>query len=149
MANQNKNIAVVAGASLAALTLGVLFYIWKMKQDDDDDGEELDVADLNAREEESVASAGQTVVNVKVPQHVVGSIIGKDGANIKQLRAQFGVRFNFDRDDRDQENSVGKENKQTERILEIRGQRDKVRLAEYKIKALISETPKFNDTELF
>jgi len=155
-----QNAALIAGASLStALFVGFLFYLWKRKLEDDgndngneenEDGQEkheLEFADLNAREEECVASAGQAVVSVQVPQHVVGLIIGKDGANIKQLRSEFGVRFNFERNE--QEKQIGHESKQTDRVLEIRGQRDKVRLAEYKINAIIAETPKYNETELF
>jgi len=150
---------LIAGASFTTvLCAGLLIYLWRKSKEDDsyDDSDEaciegtenleLEFADLNAREE-NVASAGQAVANVQVPQHVVGSIIGKDGANIKQLRSQFGVRFNFDRDE--QEKEMGSENKPTERVLEIRGQRDKVRLAEHKIKAIIAETPKFSKTEVF
>jgi transcription antitermination factor NusA-like protein len=153
-----QNVVLIGGATLTAVAfISVLLYLWKKNQDgderNDDDDEtsdrqnksELEFADLNAREE-CVASAGQAVVNILVPQHVVGTIIGKDGCNIKQLRSEFGVRFNFDRDEKE---PIGQEKKPTERVLEIRGQRDKVRLAEYKINAIIAETPKYNEEELF
>lgn len=148
-------------ASLSTALLGTLFfyYVWKRSRDEDDDEtydddtEELEFADLNAAEE-NVASAGQTIVGVMVPQHVVGVIIGKDGASIKQLRSEFGVRFNFEREELNEENGIGGRSeiggsKRGERVLEIRGQRDKVRLAEYKIKAMIADTPKYVETEMF
>ena len=100
---QQRNVVLVGGATLTAVVLAsIVWYILKVNEDDDhdesenSDGQEniseLDFADLNVREK-CIASAGQAVVIIQVPQHVVGSIIGKEGSNIKQLRSQFGVRY--------------------------------------------------------
>jgi len=155
MSQQNQKVVVVAGASLAlVVAVGAFLYFRKRSQEYEDENEndckeELEFADLNTGEE-SVASAGQSIVKVKVPHHVVGIIIGKEGSNVKQLRAEFGVRFNFDRDETT-ENTFGNEasNKRSDRTLEIRGQREKVRDAEQKIYAIIAETPKYVETEVF
>lgn len=94
---QHQKVVLVAGASVAlVVAVSVFIYLRKRQEEEDenvqqhDDKEELEFADLNTRE--SVASAGQSIVKVKVPQHVVGIIIGREGSNIKQLRAEFGVR---------------------------------------------------------
>jgi len=150
---QQRNVVLVGGATLTAVVLAsIVWYILKVNEDDDhdesenSDGQEniseLDFADLNVREK-CIASAGQAVVIIQVPQHVVGSIIGKEGSNIKQLRSQFGVRFNFDRSG--EESSA----KPAECALEIRGQRDKVQLAEFKINTIIAETKKQNVEDLY
>lgn len=152
--SQSHRVVLIAGASVAAVVVvGVFLYLRQRSREYNDENEqeteELEFADLNTGEQ-SVASAGQSIVKVKVPQHVVGIIIGKDGTNIKQLRGEFGVRFNFDRDEVS-EKTIGNatSNKRSDRILEIRGQREKVRDAEQKIHAIIAETPKYVETEVF
>ena len=92
MNNQQKLIILAAVVGVSAI--GLLLILSRKKEDNvfengDEDGE-LDFPDLTARED--TVSAWETVVQVKIPQWVVGSIIGKGGQNIRQLKKETGVR---------------------------------------------------------
>lgn len=149
--NQQQRIIALGGASAAVVLIGIFLLYRKKSRDshlqedelENKDKSELDFADLNTEE---VASAGQTVVEVKVPPHIVGGIIGKAGVNIKKLKAEFGVRFDFDREE--VKDGISNTEKK-DRNLVIRGEREKVLAAEIRIKEIIANTPKHVETEMF
>ena len=71
---------------------------------------------------------------IEVPQHLVGKIIGKNGANIKRLNSEFGVQAKFD---------TSEEESQTKTCpLEIVGPRDYVKQAKDEIDDIIKATEK-------
>eukprot|EP00794_Sanderia_malayensis_P019426 gene19426-21348_t len=81
--------------------------------------DEMDFADLTA--EDSFATAYETVVKLTVPKYAVGAIIGKGGENIRRLKKETGARLDFERESFE----AGTVDKNAERILEIRGNRDR------------------------
>ncbi len=97
MNNQQKLLILTAVVGVSAI--GLLIILSRKKKSEEDvfqeDGEpEMEFADLTA--EESVASASETVVQVKVPRYAVGAIIGKGGQNIRQLKKDTGARCEKD-----------------------------------------------------
>lgn len=156
MLNQHKILILAGGATLSVFAL---IYIIRKRQkrdskEEDDcnypnnvlgEGDTLDHADLNAAAD--VASASQSSVEVPVPAYIVGTIIGRSGSNIKQLRRQFGVRFDFEKEVNKDDANLPK-SQQKDRILTISGERDKVYEAEIHVCKMISEQPKFVDESM-
>ena len=73
-------------------------------------------------------------VIIQVPQHLVGKIIGKNGANIKRLKSEFGVQAKFDTSEEESQTATS--------ALEIQGPRDNVKLAKAEIDGIIKATDK-------
>jgi len=148
MDKQQKLILLAAVAGLSAV--GLLFLLRRRYIDEGFD--EYDVKGSNENHEEfverttseTVASASESLIKVNVPQYCVGPLIGKGGENIRHLRKETGTRIDFERELKDDDNF-----KKKDRILEIRGEREKVLNAEIKINQLISEVPKVTKSEMF
>ena len=95
MNTQQKLIILAAIAGVSAVGLLIILSRKQTENELDnngggDVGEEMDFADVTASQE--TASASETVVRVNVPQYCVGSIIGKGGTNIRQLKKETGTR---------------------------------------------------------
>lgn len=144
--NQQQKVVVLVGGSVAVIFIGIAFYLLSKKHDYDVDDEERDDEDIKSDQKElpdlntSIASAAQSMVEMLVPKKIVGSIIGKNGSNIKQLKNEFAVRLDFDKDSDDEV---------LERKLVIRGEREKVLACEKKIKEIVANAPKYVDLEMF
>ncbi|XP_033127833.1 tudor and KH domain-containing protein-like, partial [Anneissia japonica] len=91
----------------------------------------------------SVASGQQTVIEIKVPDRCASFIIGRDGANIRQLQADTGAKINFQ--DREQK---GQEERGSSRIVKIRGKLENVLLAERLVRKCIESAPIINTVEI-
>lgn len=96
--NPQQKVIAIAGGSFAIVLIGFAVFLLRRKQQQQVVQEDDNRKD-NKKEEESlierndsVASASQSHVEVKVPAHVVGTIIGKNGINIRQLKQELGVR---------------------------------------------------------
>ncbi|XP_035669048.1 tudor and KH domain-containing protein-like [Branchiostoma floridae] len=81
----------------------------------------------------SMATSRQTTIEVKVPRRVVGAVIGRQGANIKQVQEISGARVNF----RDE---AGLEENE-DRVVIIRGAPEKAQEAERLIHKIIADQP--------
>ena len=92
MNNQQKLLILAAIAGVSAVGLLILLNRRRNAEDfDDDGGQELrEFPDLTAGE--NTASASDTVLQLNVPHYCVGSIIGKGGENIRQLKKETGAR---------------------------------------------------------
>lgn len=129
----------------AAIAIGVpvvafLLYLWyRRRRSSEFPDEEEDTA--RAEETETIASANQRTVEVKIPRSVVGAIIGKSGANIKKIEQDSGARVNL----KDEDEGGGDE----ERIVLIQGEREKARRAEILVKKIIAEQPIIRTEEVF
>ena len=96
MNNQQKLVALAGITTVAVISLLLYLNSRRRKKCQDSDGipnedDELEFADLTASA--AVASASETVVQVKVPQYAVGAIIGKGGQSIRQLKKETGTRW--------------------------------------------------------
>ncbi|XP_078577614.1 tudor and KH domain-containing protein-like [Branchiostoma floridae x Branchiostoma japonicum] len=81
----------------------------------------------------SMATSRQTTIEVKVPRRVVGVVIGRQGANIKQVQEISGARVNF----RDEAGLDENE----DRVVLIRGAPEKAQEAERLIHKIIADQP--------
>jgi len=131
-------------------TLALLFFLWyrrRQRADSfDDDEEEED-------QEQVVATAFETTIEVQIPQYLVGTVIGRGGANIKQIQKESGAYLRLkDEENEPQEQTVFQEGKpETEktRTVVVKGEREKARKAEFLIKKIISEQPKILTEEYY
>ncbi|XP_046545484.1 uncharacterized protein LOC124255630 [Haliotis rubra] len=82
-----------------------------------------------------VTTSRQTVIEVKVPRKIVGSVIGRQGANIKQIQEESGAKVHFK-----EENALSTQ-KEEERTVVIRGTSDAAQHAELLIRRIIAEMP--------
>eukprot|EP00111_Clytia_hemisphaerica_P009297 TCONS_00027297-protein len=158
--NQQQKLIILAGGSAFIFILGLAYFLSKKDEEFEDDDEEDEILDDSSEKENktkstrselpdlnaAVASAAQFSVDIDVPKRIVGSIIGKGGSNIKQLRNEFAVRLNFEKEDELTEEE--KESKPV-RKLTIKGEREKVLECEQKVKKIISDTPEFITAEVF
>ncbi|XP_070535369.1 serine-rich adhesin for platelets-like isoform X2 [Ptychodera flava] len=90
---------------------------------------------------QEVAIGRQKIVEVKVPREVIGSIIGRQGSNIKEIENKSGARLNvrdetFPRD--------GTE----ERVVIIRGKAENVQEAERLVQEHIAKQPQIKTVEI-
>jgi len=149
MINQQQKFIAIASGTVAFVILGFLIYYKRNKtnisadQTDDEKREGDEFADLST---ENIASAFQTVIEITVPQHIVGGIIGKGGTNIRELKSEFGVRLDFEKEPASSD-SVSKDEKKF-RTLIIKGEREKVHAAEARINKIIAEAPEFVKAEV-
>ena len=99
--NQQQRIVVIGGSTAIVVLLGLAYWFVLRKESEDDEEEDdfddtkqtksknqNELPDLNI----SVASAGQSSAEILIPKKIVGTIIGRGGANIKELRNEFAVR---------------------------------------------------------
>ena len=134
--SNEQRAAVAIGVPVVAL----LLYLWyRRRQSSEFPDEEGDYA--RAQESESIASANQRTIEVKIPRSVVGAIIGKSGANIKKIEKESGARVNL----KDVDEGGGNE----ERIVLIHGEREKARRAEILVKKIIAEQPVIRTEEVY
>lgn len=133
-----------AGIALGIPVVALLLYLWYRRRRNSQYLEEQEnLCYDTAEESETVASANQRTIEVKVPRSVVGAIIGKSGANIKKIERDSGARLNLkDEDD-------GAENMNEERIVLIQGEREMAKRAEILVKKIIAEQPVIRTEEVY
>uniref|UniRef100_K1PLM8 Tudor and KH domain-containing protein n=1 Tax=Magallana gigas TaxID=29159 RepID=K1PLM8_MAGGI len=105
----------------------------KIEPDDDDEDED----------KRQSATSKQTVIELDVPPKAVGSIIGRQGANIKEvsrsgvnikrIQKTTGTRINFKDDN--------KSDKDSQRTIIIRGSAESAQRAELIIRELVANMP--------
>ncbi|XP_041356095.1 microtubule-associated protein futsch-like [Gigantopelta aegis] len=108
---------------LAIPTTFVLLY-WLFRQDEDDD---------NYNSNNRVTTSRQTIITVKVPKRCVGTVIGRQGSNIKKIQEKSGARVHF------QEENVLSPQEAEERTVTIRGSSDSAQEAELMIRQIIAD----------
>lgn len=118
MDSKFKTIALWAGLGAGVTLSSVLLYLLLKPE------EEYEV------KRNKVETTKQTTVRVKVPKDVVGGVIGRQGANIKQIQEKTNTKINFD----DRAN-----NEDCDRFAVIRGTSSDVREAEELLNASIEE----------
>ncbi|XP_067035394.1 tudor domain-containing 6-like [Acropora muricata] len=123
-----------AGIAIGIPVAVLLLYLWYRRRRGLEFLEEEEEFD-RVEENETIASANQRTVEVKVPRSVVGAIIGKSGANIKRIEKESGARVHLIDEDEGAKNVSG------ERIVFIQGEREMARRAEILIKKIIAEQP--------
>ena len=131
--SSQQRIAIAIGVPVVA----ILLYFWLRRRQSADETGDYD------REEESelVASANERTIEVKIPQSVAGVIIGKSGANIKNLEKESGARVTV--------KDVAEENESSERIVLIQGERERAKRAEMLVKKTLAEQPVVRTDEVF
>ncbi|XP_065662077.1 tudor and KH domain-containing protein isoform X2 [Hydra vulgaris] len=155
--HQEKYILIACISS--AVVLASIYFLYRKKKNTrtynhDENNEVVESNDLNSQDNN--VSDFQTKKVVKVPSHIVGSIIGKNGTNINYLKSYFGVRLDFKNKEEndlinDQEiltSSKTTDEKLKERTLIITGNYEQVQAAEEHIKKLILEAPPILETEI-
>lgn len=130
-------------------TLALLLFLWyRRRQNDDFDSDD----DEDENEEQTViASAYETKLEVEIPKTLVGTIIGRGGATIKQIQKDSGAYLRF-RDDEEETDVVGFDDAKPPdktRTVVIRGEREKARKAEFLINKIINEQPKILTEEYY
>ena len=101
--NQQQRIVAIGGSTAIVVLLGIAYWFVLRKENEDDDDDEDDFDDTKQTKSKnqnnelpdlniSVASAGQFSTEIFIPKRIVGVIIGRGGANIKELRNEFAVR---------------------------------------------------------
>ena len=135
--SNEQRAAIAIGVPVVAFLLYLLYR--RRRGSEFPDEEEDNYA--SAEESETIASANQRTVEVKIPRSVVGAIIGKSGANIKKIEKDSGARVNL----KDEDEGGGNE----ERIVLIQGEREKARRAEILVKKIIAEQPIIRTEEVF
>ena len=103
--NPQQRLVVIGGSTAVVVLLGLAYWLLRKEDEDEDDdfdddhksnkskfNNQNELPDLNT----SVASAGQFSSDIFVPKRIVGIIIGRGGENIKQLRNEFAVRYDYD-----------------------------------------------------
>lgn len=118
MDSKFKTIALWAGLGAGVTVSSILLYLL-LKQE-----EEYEV------KRQKVETTKHTVVRVTVPKAVVGGVIGRQGANIKQIQEKTNTKINFD--------SPGN-GEECDRFAVIRGTPCGVREAEELLNACIEE----------
>lgn len=107
----------------APTTLLLVYWLFR-DTDDDDDGEE--------EGKDKMATSRQTIIEIKVPPKAVGTVIGRQGAKIKEIRQLTGARVDFRDDNRDTEE---------DRTAVVRGNLEAAQQAENMIRKIIAELP--------
>ncbi|XP_020900391.1 tudor and KH domain-containing protein isoform X2 [Exaiptasia diaphana] len=143
--SSEQRLAIAVGVP----TLALLFFLWYRRRqrdnsfDDDDDEDE---------EEPTVARAFETKIEVQIPKLLVGTVIGRGGANIKQIQRESGAYLRFKDDDENEEvvefDEVKPDPEKTRTVV-IKGERENARKAEFLIKKIISEQPKMLTEEYY
>ena len=89
--------------------------------------------------EESKATSRQVALEMKIPKDVVGSVIGKQGCNIKEIQAKTETRIHF------------KDELETNeyRVVSIRGLPDDAQMAEILIYKTIFQQPRVESLTIF
>ena len=100
--NQQQRLVAIGGSTAIVVLLGLTYWLLrKGNEDDEEDDFDDDARQSNPKSKNqnelpdlniSVASAGQSSAEIFVPKKIVGTIIGRGGANVKQLRNEFAVR---------------------------------------------------------
>ena len=134
--SNEQRAAIAIGVPVVAL----LLYLWYRRRRSSEFPDE-DEGSGRVEESETVASANQRTIEVKVPRSVVGAIIGKSGANIKKIEKDSGARINMKDEDESNENG--------ERIVLIQGEREKAKRGEILVKKIIAEQPVIRTEEIF
>lgn len=116
-------VLLVAGALGLTSTVFVLYRLLTSSEDDDDEDED----------KRQSATSKQTVIELDVPPKAVGSIIGRQGANIKEIQKTTGTRINFKDDN--------KSDKDSQRTIIIRGSAESAQRAELIIRELVANMP--------
>ncbi|XP_013419646.1 uncharacterized protein LOC106180249 [Lingula anatina] len=108
---------------VAVPVTGLLLYMLLKRGEEDED----------TLEQEQIVTSRQTVIEVKVPREAVAAVIGRQGAQIKEVQEKSGTRINFKDDVGPTENA--------ERIAIVRGSPENAQLAELMIRKLIAAQP--------
>lgn len=129
-------------------TLALLFLLWYRRRQRDDSFD-----DDEDEQEPTVARAFETKIEVQIPKVLVGTVIGRGGANIKQIQKESGAYLRF-KDDEDENEVVEfadevKPGPEKTRTVLIRGERENARKAEFLIKKIINEQPKIFTEEYY
>jgi predicted RNA-binding protein YlqC (UPF0109 family) len=133
-------------------TIALLLFLWYRRRQRE---EILDDEDEDDQQEAKVSTVFETKIEVKVPQDLVGTVIGRGGENIKQLQKDSGayIRFKDDEKEKDEGRDDFDETPQTEtektRTVVIKGEREKAKKAEMMIKKVISDQPKVLTVDYF
>jgi len=100
--NSQQKLIALAGGSAFVVVLGFALFVFKRRNQNEEEEEDENLYDENGDLIKShnelpdlntaISSAAQSVTEILVPKRIVGSIIGKQGSNIKQLRNEFAVR---------------------------------------------------------
>lgn len=131
-----------AGIAIGIPVVVLLLYLWYRRRRSLEFLEEEEEFD-RVEENETIASANQRTIEVKVPRSVVGAIIGKSGANIKKIEKESGARVHLVDEDEGAKNVSG------ERIVLVQGEREMAKRAEILIKKIIAEQPVIRTEEVY
>ncbi|KAK7861624.1 hypothetical protein R5R35_010127 [Gryllus longicercus] len=112
-------IQLLVGVSLTGITAGLLYLLLGK---DEDDVEEL---------VQRIKTSRSATIEVKIPKDCVGVVIGRGGANIKEIQDKSETKINF-KDEQPEENF---------RVCIIRGTPEAAQLAESLIHEFISNQP--------
>ncbi|WAR10175.1 TDRKH-like protein [Mya arenaria] len=118
---------IILGVALP--TSACLLY-WLLRTSNDGDE-----AELGCGQTAETQTSRQTVIEVSIPPGIVGSIIGRRGANIKQLQEESGARLNF----KDFTGPGGEGDR--DRILVIRGTAMCAQAAECLVRKMLADQP--------
>ena len=136
--SNEQRVALAIGIPVAAFLLFLWFHQRrKSESSHEEDGGGEDDGD------EGFASAFETTIEVKIPRDAVGAVIGKGGANIKRIMKESGAHLNFKDDDDDSSRQ------KSDRIVVIRGGREKAKRAELMVLKVLSELPVIVTEEIF
>ncbi|KAK3095253.1 hypothetical protein FSP39_012233 [Pinctada imbricata] len=117
-----KVVALIVGIPTTAL---LLYWLFGEKEDDEDQ-----------EKNKNIATSRQTVIEVKVPGKAAGAIIGRQGANIKEIQKKSGARVNF------QDDHQNPQSEESERTVVIRGMMENAQAAELLIREAVANIPK-------
>lgn len=144
--SQEQRLAIAIGVP----TLALLLFLWYKRRQTADD---FDDEEVEETQEQAVTTAFETTIEVQIPQYLVGTVIGRGGANIKQIQKESGAYLRFkDEENEPQEETVFQEAKpesEKTRTVVIKGDREKARKAEFFIKKIINEQPKILTEEYY
>ncbi|KAH3753334.1 tudor and KH domain-containing protein-like [Dreissena polymorpha] len=110
---------------VAAPTTALLLY-WLLKTSN----EEEDYTEQ--KKASKAATSRQTVIEVAIPRKLVGTVIGRQGATIKELQEKSGARMNF------KDNPQGED---ADRTLIIRGSAENAQRAECLVREILADVP--------
>ena len=136
-------IALMVGLPSLAL---VLYFLNKEKSKNKSLSE-----NFNSQEDyETVIKSRQTIIEIKVPSDCVSQIIGRQGANIKEIQRRTNTRINMrDRSAKLSDNNSKLSGGQKERILLIRGSKQDAVRAELEIRGLLLDMPALLTREFY
>uniref|UniRef100_T1J1N8 Tudor domain-containing protein n=1 Tax=Strigamia maritima TaxID=126957 RepID=T1J1N8_STRMM len=126
------NVAVGAGLSLTAAGLLLMLYLRRKEEQEFE-------SNFAAICKERTRSANQSIIRVKIPKHCLGAVIGRQGANVKEIQETTKTKIEFPNKD-----AIGD---QCEVV--IRGHADDIRVAEMKINETIKELLSIETCEMF